>query len=219
MRNAHLSALAGAFLLGVSGQSLHAGEIIAGEFSFSDELGGFRILSVSGNGTPDNPFVVVQELSGIRPSILTIKRLNVPEEPINKSGWRIPSGGTQVALRTVTKNKTRKVWVGFDIELQEILHSPSTHSDGLSFDQLGKDERDIRADRFDLVDRQFEPYDRIQFFEGRVNPDMTASFSMRITDVTPRDVFYLVQEPRFLVAQLKYRRRYASARLQVNQLK
>ncbi len=212
MRNAHLSALAGAFLICAFGQSASAGEITAGGFSFSDELGGFRILSVSGNGTPENPYVVVQELSGIRPAILTIKRLDMPDTPSETGGWRIPTGGTQVALRTVTTNKTRKVWVGFDMELQEILHTPSTHSDGLSFDQLGKDERDIRADKFKLVDRHFEPHDRIQFFEGSVDPDMTASFSVRITDVTPRNVFYLLQEPRFLVAHLPLRKNYALLR-------
>ena len=41
---------------------------------------------------------------------------------------------------------------------------------------------------------------------------MTASFSVRITDVTPRNVFYLLQEPRFLVAHLPLRNNYALLR-------
>ena len=44
-------------------------EFSAGGYSFSDELGGFRLLSASGTGTSDDPIVVREEiLTTSRPS-------------------------------------------------------------------------------------------------------------------------------------------------------
>ena len=39
-----------------------AAEFTAGGYVFSDELGGFRLLSASGSGTPEDPIIVVEEL-------------------------------------------------------------------------------------------------------------------------------------------------------------
>lgn len=174
--------------------------ITTGGFSFSDEQGGFQIKSVVGLGTRDDPFIIVEELSFQGPVILTIRRLPTP--PPGTPELYIPSlNGIQISLEKITINKTKHVWVGFDLELQEKLHVPSTHGDGLSFDQVGKKPADIRANRFLLADRLFEPHDRIHFFKGHVNPGSSVRFSMQITDITPTSEFFLRQEPQFLYAR------------------
>ena len=180
---------------------VQAEELIAGQYSFSDELGGFRLKSVKGLGSREHPFVIVQELKEFAPAVLTIRRIKLPSGNKLRKLVPVPEMGMQISIHSLTINKTRKVWVGFDLELQEILHTPSTHGDGLSFDQVEKDPKDISADHFSLIDRLFEPYDRIHFFNGVVNPDATARFSVHITDVTPTNKFYLVQEPLFLTAR------------------
>ncbi len=179
---------------------VHAGQINIGGYSFSDELGGFQLKSVRGQGSRRNPFVIVEELQSPGPVILTIRRLPPPADA--ESGPHIvPLYGMQISLEKITVNKTGLVWVGFDLELQEKLNVPSPHGDGLSFDQVEKRENSVRANRFAVADRLFEPHDRIHFFKGHVNPDDSAQFTVHITDITPTKVFYLLQEPQFLFAQ------------------
>ena len=61
---------------------------------------------------------------------------------------------------------------------------------------------DVSSDSFQNNNRQFEPYDRIRFENGWVDPDATARFQLTITDPTPIDEFYLVQNPSLLAAGL-----------------
>ena len=44
-----------------------------GAYSFSDELGGFRITGASGIGTKDDPLVITEELNSATPVTLTIR--------------------------------------------------------------------------------------------------------------------------------------------------
>ena len=45
----------------------------AGAYSFSDELGGFRIAGVCGTGTKDDPIVITEELNSAVPVTLVIR--------------------------------------------------------------------------------------------------------------------------------------------------
>ena len=54
---------------------------IAGDYSFSDELGGFEILGVSGTGSAGDPIVVEQRLTETGPAVLVIRAAFAPE------GW------------------------------------------------------------------------------------------------------------------------------------
>ena len=47
----------------------------AGAYTFSDELGGFRILSVKGSGTKDDPAIITQEFQSASPVTLVIRIL------------------------------------------------------------------------------------------------------------------------------------------------
>jgi hypothetical protein len=165
---------------------------VAGVYSFSDELGGFTITGVSGTGSKDNPIVITEELNSASPVTLVIRATTVMH-PFTLGG-DAQTGFTH--LRFVTLNNSGLAWVEFEFELQEIKDVPSTFGDGLSFDQRRSESEDIGSDSFAEFSRDFEPYDRLRFRQGKVDPLATATFNFFVTDFTPRSQFYIVQDPR-----------------------
>jgi hypothetical protein len=99
-------------------------------------------------------------------------------------------------MRIEVLNNSGQAWIEFEFELQEILNQPSVFGDGLSFDQRNKAPQNIISSNFAEFDRNFEPYDRLLFKNGKVDPLATVDFGFLITDYTPRWTFYLVQDPR-----------------------
>ncbi|WP_051630206.1 hypothetical protein [Afifella pfennigii] len=183
-----------------------AKELRAAGYSFSDELGGFRLIAVAGAGSRADPFVIREALFGIGPVTLTIRRPGMP--PGSQIGrWNA------VHIRKVVENRSGRVWAGFDMELQERRDVPSIYGDGLSFDQGRLLPVEIGSDVFARHDRRFEPYDRLRFSEGYVDPAGQARFSLHITDPTPTAVFYLVQQPQILFASKAGGPRLAAASL------
>ena len=107
----------------------------AGAYSFSDELGGFRITGGSGNGhqgrsdrhrrgaefgnagDADHPHDQADPSLRLRPATIANGILYMRIEVLNNSG---------------------QAWIEFEFELQEILDQPSVFGDGLSFDQRNK---------------------------------------------------------------------------------
>ncbi|RUZ70946.1 hypothetical protein EN943_35220 [Mesorhizobium sp. M7A.F.Ca.US.006.01.1.1] len=164
----------------------------AGAYSFSDELGGFRITGASGIGTKDDPFVITEELNSSTPVTLTI-RTTKPIQAFGKAG-EFANG--MMYMRIEVLNNSGQAWIEFQFELQEILNQPSVFGDGLSFDQRNKTPDNILSSNFADFDRDFEPYDRLLFRNGKVDPLKTARFEFLMTDYTPRWTFYLVQDPR-----------------------
>lgn len=165
---------------------------LAGAYSFSDELGGFRIISASGSGRADDPITLVEEFTSATPVTLVI-RTTRPIRPFDNSG--LFANGI-VHFRIIARNNSNLPWIEFEFELQERLNSPSVFGDGLSFDQRASDHEFVHSDTFDRFSRDFEPYDRLLFQEGSVDQLQTAAFSFLVTDFTPRWRFYLVQDPR-----------------------
>jgi len=190
-------------LLGLSAIFSHnvsAAPLSSGGFTFSDELGGFRLLSVSGIGSAADPIIVEEELTGTGPVALVIRRNDVRN---HQDPWA-PSGlWTAIYLTKVIRNRSRRIWAGFELELQEELHQPSVYGDGLSFDQGRAVPVEISADAFARHHRLFEPYDRIRFEGGSVDPDATLRLDVHITDPTPVREFYLVQDPQILYAGIE----------------
>ena len=164
----------------------------AGPYSYSDELGGFAIVGISGSGrTADDPVVLVQEFHSASPVTLVI-RAERPTRPRNFVG---DFADGFIHMRIVTLNNSGLPWVGFEFELQERLGEPSTFGDGLSFDQRNTESDSIFCDRFSEYSRDFEPYDRLLFRNGHTDPLQTVTFGFLITDFTPRWEFFLVQDP------------------------
>ncbi len=170
-----------------------AEEFAAGGFRFSDELGGFRILSATGTGTTVDPVVLEEDFFDVAPVTLIIRRDRLAADQ--------PEMVRSLALVKIVHNRTRRIWAGYEMELQEIRDKPSVYGDGLSFNQMDVRPPDVTSDRFSSNNRQFEPYDRIRFETGSVDPEKTARFSVLITDPTPVPEFYLVQDPQILFAR------------------
>ncbi|MDW6021152.1 hypothetical protein SAZ10_05170 [Mesorhizobium sp. BAC0120] len=164
---------------------------VAGNYSFSDELGGFMITGISGKGTRDDPVVIQEELQSASPVTLVIRAQGI----VPSYAFGDDSGFGFTYFRIVTLNNSGLAWVEFEFELQEIKGQPSLFGDGLSFDQRRMDAESIHSDAFQQYSRDFEPYDRLRFLEGKVDPLKSAAFSFLVTDFTPRAQFYIVQDP------------------------
>jgi hypothetical protein len=173
-----------------------AAEFIAGDYSFSDELGGFRLLGASGSGTSEDPVVIMEELNGTDSVTLVIRRHAMQRNDPHPAQ-------SQLTLEKEIVNRSNRVWAGFEVELQEILKEPSTYSDGLSFKQFAAQPKDVFSDSFTMNDRSFEPYDRILFQGGAVDPGSTVRLRLTITDPTPIPEFYLVQNPNLLSVEIQ----------------
>ena len=172
------------------------GTFSAGGLTFSDELGGFVLLGVSGNGTLDDPFVVVEEVRDAAPAILVIRGLDV--EYGNRIGSHHLAG---FALTKIVINRTGNTWSRYEVELREILHSHSPYGDGLSFGQGGQIGRPFVATGFAGNREIDEPYDSVVFDGGAIAPGASATFAVVVTDTTPNSPIFIVQQPMQEVAR------------------
>ena len=179
-------------------ESAQADTYTAAGLSFSDELGGFRLISASGAGTIANPIVVVEEITQVGPAVLVVRGAQLIQHQGQTTMTYI-----RLAVIKIVINGSGRVWAGFDLELQETLNQPSPYGDGLSFDQLGSF-AGIRflSESFTTARRVNEPYDRVQFHGGAVDPGESVRFNFYITDPTPKLEFFLLQEPQLLLADL-----------------
>src|SRR3546814_742887 len=178
-------------------QPASAEAFLAGGLQFSDELGGFVLRSVSGNGDVDDPFVIVEEITEDGPAILTIRGLT------GAFGNRARTNHfVGFAVRKIVRNKTDHPWSEFTMELQELLGRDSTYGDGLSFGQGPNSLRLISADRYGRASAVDEPRDGVQFSDGIVRPGEEVVFSFVITENSPRPEFFLVQRRQEPVASL-----------------
>lgn len=169
-----------------------AGTISRAGFSFSDELGGFKLIDVTGRGSRDDPFILTETMEDIGPGVLVIRWMSASlARP-----WAKGTLGVSLYLDIRLLNASGRSWSGFELELQEIRHQPSVYGDGLSFDQGRRVPEGIGSDRFARFERMLEPHDRIQFLAGGVDHGTEVRFTANITDPTPALVFYLVQEPK-----------------------
>ena len=183
--------------LALAAGAARAKDWTAGGLTFSDELGGFRLISVSGRGSIEDPIVIVEELTSVEPVVLVIRG----SQDRGREGAVIPGRPIlYLAVIKIVLNRSRRVWGGFDLELQQELGSPSPYGDGLSFDQMGGFGARLHSDRFATNRQIYEPYDRVRFELGSVDPGAQARFRFFITDPTPVPEFYLLQEPRLLMA-------------------
>ena len=194
-------ALLGGFMAiaGVTGAAAAATFHAAG-LDFSDELGGFNLISVTGVGTVIDPIVIVEEISGLQPAVLVVRGAHKQREDDRKiSGLSF----INIAVIKIVINRSGRVWTGFDLELQEEYQQPSTYGDGLSFDQMRSfgDEMS-RSDLFELSQEVSEPFDRVSFGQGSVDPGATVRFNFFITDPTPQQEFFLVQEPKLILSHV-----------------
>lgn len=170
-----------------------AGSMTLHGVTFSDEMGGFRILDVSGSGTEDDPFVVVEEITDPGDAVLVIRGAPTPT-PRNPRRNRILSGHSiGFALRKIAINATDRIWPGFDLELQTSPGVSSPWRDGLSFGQGSAAQKLTGSDAFEQETITAEPIDSIVFSLGDVAPGGRVTLDFVITDMTLRPALFLVQ--------------------------
>lgn len=182
------------------GSAARADSVSVGGLTFSDELGGFRVLSASGSGTPEDPFTVVEEVTAPDQVVLVIRGLPEPRPgrlASNRIGSDHPIG---YALRKVVINRTDSVWTGYDLELQEPLGYASTQDDGLSFGEGSAFQRYAHADLFQAAQVTAQPQDTITFAVGSVPPGGRIALDFVITDVQERPATFLAQRRPWVVS-------------------
>jgi hypothetical protein len=158
--------------------------------TFSDELGNFRLVSVTGKGSIQDPFILREEITGPGDPILVIKDFS------RDFGNRVGTQHTAAfAMVKIVVNKTDKIWQGFQVELREIIEKPSTYEDGLSFGQ-GSDLADTYVQSsMPNSQRLDEPEDSLGFGGANIPPGGEATFRFIISDMSPIYRFYLIQRP------------------------
>jgi hypothetical protein len=191
--------------------SLHAGTFTTGGLSFSDELGGARLLAASGTGTASDPVVLVEEITGPGPAILIIRNDRPGHLHVSPA-----IGFLTLSIVNVIANHGPWRWSGFDLELRTTPDEPSVYTDGLSFDQPQTLRRLAKADRFEEVRQEDEPFDRIRFDGGGVDPRDNLRLAFDILDANGRAVFYLVQRPIVLLARNDRTLRWQLAALELD---
>jgi hypothetical protein len=167
----------------------------AGGLTFSDEPGGARLLAARGTGTRDDPIVLVEEIIGPGPAVLEVHNGRTGHLDVSPA-----TGFLTLSVVKIIVNRGPWRWAGFDLELMTGPDQPSVYSDGLSFDQPQTFQRIARADRFLQTAQEDEPFDRIRFDGGQVDPTEYLRLDFDIVDVNGTPVFYLVQRPLILLA-------------------
>ena len=186
----------------LSAPPLRAEPVVLSGVTFSDEMGGFRILSASGAGTPQDPFVIVEEITDPGEAVLVIRGAPEPT-PKNRRRNRILSGhDIGFALRKVVINRTDEIWPGFDLELQSVPGRPSPQDDGLSFGQGSQEQKRIRSAPFETATVTSEPVDMVVFDRGDVLPGGRAVLDLVITDMVDRPAIYVVQRRQRFLSEL-----------------
>jgi hypothetical protein len=173
-----------------------AASITIAGVTFSDELGGFVLEGVSGQGSMDDPFVLVERMTDPNGGTLAFR---VDPAFGNKIGTAHSIG---FALIKVVQNATNLAWDSFQIELQSKLGVPSDYADGLSFGQGSRAGRPFTGTGFGRVVIVDEPYDRVEFDEGRVPIGGQTTLRFVISESQPLDVAYLLQHPIKPLAQV-----------------
>jgi hypothetical protein len=166
--------------------------------SFSDEKGGFRLLSVTGSGTPQDPITVTEDVTGPQSPVLVIRGFS--NDFGNLTGSFHTAG---FAMRKIIINHTDKTWRSYRIELREVETRTSNYEDGLSFGQSAAiADSYTQSPQYPDAKRVYEPEDSITFGGGSIPPGGTVMLQFVITDMSPVHLFYLFQEPLEPISQL-----------------
>ena len=183
-----IAAMAAALLAGGATPAA-AGTITLEGIAFSDELGGFVLVEGRGSGRLDDPFVLVEVITGDRPAIMTIRGLSPAFG--NRIGSHHAAG---FAITKVVRNGTDQTWSAYNLELREIITAHSPYEDGLSFGQASQSGRPFVSDRYSAAIEHDEPYDGVSFSGGLVRPGETVVFSFVVTDALPKPLIFLLQK-------------------------
>jgi len=180
-----LGLLAAAF----AAHPVQAAPVTVEGITFSDEKGDFTILKVTGTGSIEDPFVVVEDVTGDTP-ILVIRGMNL--------GFGNRIGSQHIigfAMAKICINHTGSSWTQYRMELRTTPTDPSPYGDGLSFAQGFVGGPPASSSGFHHARVIDEPFDAIDFTDGQIKPGESVSFDFMITDMTPKPEVFLLQQP------------------------
>jgi hypothetical protein len=166
-----------------------AAQVTVAGVVFSDELGGLVLERVTGQGSLDDPFVVVERLTQADGGTLLMR---IDPTFGNRIGTLHAIG---LALTKVVENATNFAWTSFELELQSKLGQPSDYGDGLAFGQGADAGRPFTATGFAGVKILDEPYDRVELSDGKIPIGAQTIARVVISEAVPLPVIYLVQRP------------------------
>jgi hypothetical protein len=158
--------------------------------TFSDELGNFNVVSVTGKGTLSDPFVLREDVTGPDDPVLVIRGFS--RDFGNRAGTQHTAA---FAMTKIVVNKMTRAWAGYQIELRELESRHSTYEDGLSFGQGSEIADGYVSSSLPHSQRLDEPEDSLGFGGNMIEPGAEARFSFVISDMSPIGKFYLVQRP------------------------
>ena len=171
-----------------AGPAAGADRIVLDGVTFAAEHGGLRLVDGWGRGSREDPFVLVEEITGHGAAVLTVR------DPTTRFG-RPATGqvGIGFVLKKIVTNRTARPWTIFAMELRQELVVPSDYFDGLSFHQSGERGAYVFSDRFSAVDLTDEPADRLAFSRAVIEPGETVTVQVAVTDHSPVSPFFLIQ--------------------------
>ena len=167
----------------------HAASFTVAGVTFSDDLGGFVLERVSGQGSMDDPFVLVERMTDPNGGTL---EFHVDPAFGNRIGSMHSIG---FALIKIVTNATSLPWDSFELELQSTLGVPSDYADGLSFGQGSQAGRPFTGTGFGRTRIIDEPYDRVEFDQGKIPIRGQTALRFVISESLPLAVAYLLQRP------------------------
>jgi hypothetical protein len=151
--------------------------------------------SVTGSGSLIDPFIVTERLPDINGGTLSF---SVDQGYGNHIDSQHAIG---FAIVKIVENGTSIPWASFEIELQSVAGTPSDYGDGLSFGQGSTAGRPFTSVGFDQVTLLDEPYDRIEYDQGKIPIDGQATFRFVVSEALPLQEAYIAQRPRWPVAR------------------
>jgi hypothetical protein len=167
----------------------YAASFAVAGITFSDDLGGFVLERVSGQGSMDDPFVLVERMTDPNGGTL---EFHVDPTFGNRIG-SVHSIG--FALIKIVTNATNLPWDSFELELQSKLGVPSDDWDGLSFGQGSQAGRPFTGTGFGRTRIIDGPYDRVEFDQGKIPIRGQTTLRFVISESLPLAVAYLLQRP------------------------
>ena len=183
-----------ALILFLAAAPATAAPVIVQGVTFSDERGDFTILEVTGAGSLTDPFLVVEDITGSEP-ILVIRFSN--EGFGNRIGTRDPMG---MAIVKLAINHSGTTWYGYRIEPRTMLTLSSPDSDGLSLGQGWSARPSMASNDFRHVRVIDQPYDALDFDDGRVEEGQTAVFKLVLTASIWQSEIFVLQTPEVGIA-------------------
>jgi len=190
-------------ILGLCCREAQSATLTVNGVTFSDRLGGFVLEKVTGEGSIEDPFVLIERMTDADGGTLSFR---VAPDFGNHIGSQHTIG---FALTKVIENATDIPWSSFELELQSQLGISSDDSDGLSFGQGSNAGRLFTASGFSQVTIVDKPYDRVEFDQGRISVGERVTLRFVISDYVgypPPTELFLPQRPSRQVAEVAPRR-------------